>query len=57
MQEERRGTILGDMLYPHVAAANPALAGKITRMLVEMPDDELLELLMPQDPLAGAIPS
>ena len=57
LSEEHRDDVLSDMLYPLVAAANPALAREITGMLIKLSDNELLDLLMPQDPVAGAVQS
>jgi polyadenylate-binding protein len=37
--------ILGDKLYPLVAARHPAVAGKLTGMLLQMDNSEILFLL------------
>ena len=46
--------MLGERLYPLIAILEPERAGKITGMLLELNDNELFELLMPQDMSAGA---
>lgn len=42
---ENQKQMLGEALYPKVQAAEPALAGKITGMLLEMENGEILNLL------------
>ncbi|CAB08762.1 Polyadenylate-binding protein, cytoplasmic and nuclear [Schizosaccharomyces pombe] len=43
--EESRKQVLGELLYPKVFVREEKLSGKITGMLLEMPNSELLELL------------
>jgi len=43
-REERR-QILGEELYPRVVALEPALAGKITGMLLEVEEADVLAML------------
>ncbi|WBW72832.1 major poly(A) binding protein Pabp/Pab1 [Schizosaccharomyces osmophilus] len=43
--EENRKQVLGELLYPKIFMREEKLAGKITGMLLEMQDSELLELL------------
>ena len=54
LEEEARDSMLGERLYPLIAILEPERAGKITGMLLELNDNELFELLMPQDMSAGA---
>lgn len=42
---ENQKQLLGEALYPKVQAQEPALAGKITGMLLEMDNSELLNLI------------
>jgi polyadenylate-binding protein len=37
--------MLGEVLFPRVFAREPAVAGKITGMLLELPDEEVMCLL------------
>lgn len=48
---ENQKQMLGDALYPKVQAAEPALAGKITGMLLEMENGEILNLLEDEESL------
>jgi polyadenylate-binding protein len=43
--QEQQKQLLGEALFPQVAAFQPDLAGKITGMLLEMDNSELLLLL------------
>lgn len=43
--------MLGEALYPKIHEMNPSLAGKITGMLLEMSNDELLALIDNQEAL------
>lgn len=43
--EEMRKQMIGERLFPLIQVQQPALAGKITGMLLEMDDGELLHLL------------
>ena len=38
----------GEHLYPHVKSLEPALASKITGMLLEMPESEVIALIEDQ---------
>jgi polyadenylate-binding protein len=53
--EEQRKQMLGERLFPLIAAAQPEQAGKITGMLLEMDNGELLHLLDSQNALNDKI--
>lgn len=48
---ENQKQMLGEALYPKVQATEPALAGKITGMLLEMENGEILNLLEDEESL------
>jgi polyadenylate-binding protein len=52
---EQQKQLLGERLFPQVAALQPDLAGKITGMLLEMDNGELLLLLESHDALAAKV--
>jgi len=52
---EDQKQMIGERLYPMIAAANEPLAGKITGMLLEMDNTELLLLLESQDALNSKV--
>lgn len=52
---EQQKQLLGERLFPQVAALQPELAGKITGMLLEMDNGELLLLLESQEALAAKV--
>jgi polyadenylate-binding protein len=47
--------MLGEALYPKIQAQQPELAGKITGMLLEMDNTELLGLLDEEDALRAKV--
>jgi polyadenylate-binding protein len=53
--QHQQKQMLGERLYPLIQAAQPELAGKITGMLLEMDNSELLLLLDSQDQLSEKI--
>eukprot|EP01048_Picozoa_sp_COSAG05_P015087 COSAG05_NODE_1777_length_4100_cov_290.731317_2_plen_656_part_00 len=53
--QHQQKQMLGERLYPLIHAAQPELAGKITGMLLEMDNSELLLLLDSQDQLSEKI--
>ena len=54
VEEEARDAMLGERLYALICHVDGPRAGKITGMLLELEDGEILELLWPAEPLAGA---
>jgi polyadenylate-binding protein len=52
---EQQKEILGERLFPQVAALQPALAGKVTGMLLEMDNPEVLLLLDNADALVAKV--
>jgi polyadenylate-binding protein len=52
---EQQKQILGERLFPLVAAQQPDLAGKITGMLLEMDNSEVLLLLENQEALVSKV--
>ncbi|KAJ7097874.1 polyadenylate binding protein [Mycena belliarum] len=47
--------MLGEVIYMKIASTQPELAGKITGMLLEMDNSELLHLLESPDAMAGKV--
>lgn len=47
--------MLGEVIYMSIAASQPELAGKITGMLLEMDNTELLHLLENEEAMAGKV--
>jgi len=47
--------MLGEVLYMRIASTQPDLAGKITGMLLEMDNSELLHLLESQDAMNAKV--
>lgn len=52
---EQQKQLLGERLFPLIHAVEPHLAGKITGMLLEMDNGELLNLLESPDALRAKI--
>ncbi|KAL4922772.1 hypothetical protein BDW62DRAFT_171738 [Aspergillus aurantiobrunneus] len=52
---QQQKQMLGEALYPKIQAAQPELAGKITGMLLEMDNTELLGLLEDDDALRAKV--
>jgi polyadenylate-binding protein len=53
--KDQQRNMLGERLYPKIAALQPQLASKITGMLLEMDVSELLHLLDDKDALGSKI--
>ncbi|CAE7618070.1 SPR [Symbiodinium sp. CCMP2592] len=47
--------LLGERLYPHVARSHPEIAGRITSMLLEMENSEVLMLLQSEQHLQAKV--
>merc|ERR1719198_555950 len=47
--------MIGEKLYPQIARINPELAGKITGMMLEMDNSELLMLLESEQQLRAKV--
>jgi len=47
--------MLGEVIYMRIVPAHPELAGKITGMLLEMDNSELLHLLESPDAMAAKV--
>ncbi|TFY83722.1 hypothetical protein EWM64_g305 [Hericium alpestre] len=47
--------MLGEVIYLKIAPAQPELAGKITGMLLEMDNQELIHLLETPDAMNGKV--
>ncbi|CAE6936176.1 PAB1 [Symbiodinium natans] len=50
-----RKQVIGEMLYPKIAEVQPKLAGKITGMVLEMTDSELIVLLRSHQRLLSTV--
>jgi polyadenylate-binding protein len=53
--EEMKKQMIGERLFPLIKSQQPALAGKITGMLLEMDNGELIELLESSQALSEKI--
>lgn len=47
--------MLGEAIYPKIAASHPDLAGKLTGMILELPVSELLHVLEDNEALDGKV--
>lgn len=47
--------MLGEAIYPKIAATQPQLAGKLTGMILELPVGELLHLLEDDEALSSKV--
>ena len=47
--------MLGEAIYPKIAASEPQLAGKLTGMILELPVPELLNLVEDDEALASKV--
>ena len=45
MDADRRRQVLGDAMYGHVFSRYPRLAGKLTGMLLQLDEQELVQVL------------
>lgn len=52
---EEQKQMLGEAIYPKIAASQPQLAGKLTGMILELPVGELLHLLEDDEALTGKV--
>ncbi|KAK6345057.1 Protein phosphatase PP2A regulatory subunit B [Orbilia javanica] len=52
---QQQKQVLGEALYPRIHAINPQLAGKITGMLLEMDNNELLNLIKDDSALRNKV--
>jgi len=52
---EEQKQMLGEAIYPKIAASQPQLAGKLTGMILELPVGELLHLLEDDEALASKV--
>lgn len=52
---EEQKQMLGEAIYPKIAATQPQLAGKLTGMILELPVGELLHLLDDDEALASKV--
>ncbi|PKI84345.1 Protein phosphatase PP2A regulatory subunit B [Malassezia vespertilionis] len=52
---EEQKQMLGEAIYPKIAASQPDLAGKLTGMILELPVGELLHLIEDDEALTGKV--
>ena len=52
---EEQKQMLGEAIYPKIAASQPQLAGKLTGMILELPVGELLHLLEDDEALSSKV--